>query len=141
MTANASLRSPAAEANRNPTSREGERRGRSWRGSNQRNRECCARFRRLEETTRTVELIDTLGNTEVLQQWGHLPLTQHRSVLVIQLQRSKCWAKQPPRSESMVTLRHMVRQVRKEEDAIRNMNGDILKVHGDLPGKKPDRVC
>ena len=141
MIANAGLHNPAVEANWDLSSRERERGGRSWRGSNQRNREHCAQFRRLDETTRTIKLIDTLGNTEVLQQRGHLPLTQHGTVLDILTQRSKRWAKQSPRSEFKPALRPTVGQVREEEEATRRMNGDILKVHGNPPGKKPEGVC
>ena len=31
--------------------------------------------------------------------------------------------------------------MREEEEALRGMNEDILRIHGDPPGKKPDGVC
>ncbi len=130
------------EAIRHQKCREGVRGGGSRRGSNQRNRERCARFRRLEENTRTIKLLDSFGNSEVIRQQGHLLLPKHRSVLEILSQRSRRWSKQPNQhASSVVAPTPTIGQIRHEEDTIWEMNGEILTVHGDPPGKKPEGVC
>ena len=93
------------------------------------------------------ELIDGFGLQTTVQQHGHLNAPQHSRVLRVLQERAARWKDRGRGIEKDTTGDTLVGGEsadsigREEAETIRDMEDEILEVHGDPPGRKADGVC
>ena len=112
-------------------------------------------FRSSQESQRTIELVDVLGNRKTIRKQGRLNSISHQFILAALERRSLKFRKQvghveytPSRVDETGTLdmeeqerqAEQVRTARRELQELRGVSDEVLKVHGTAPGSKPEGV-
>ena len=114
-------------------------------------------FRSRQETQRTIELIDVLGNRRTIRNRGRLNNISHQFILAALERRSLKFRRHPGyrqeeespynvddtgtvEVEDRVRQEEHVRLARREFREMRGVSDEVLKVHGSAPGKKPEGV-
>ena len=126
-------------------------------GGRRRRRQARARsFRTRQETQRTIELVDVLGNRRTIRNRGRLNNISHQFILAALERRSLKFRRHSKYGEDgssfnvdetgtvEVEDRHRqeeeVQRAKREFQELRGVSDEVLKVHGIAPGKKPEGV-
>lgn len=115
-------------------------------------------FRLQQDTTRTIELIDVIGNRRQIRTQGRMNSIKHRFILAALEQRSIRFRSKATRNRLQCTHDGVIdetgtvglegitedvdeiRIAREEQQALLGVSEEILNVHGTAPGKKADGV-
>ena len=112
-------------------------------------------YRSQQESERTIELIDVLGNRRTIRKRGRLNSTSHQFILAA-LERRSLKFRSTSRNSEIEGLRtdgtgtveiertgeseEVLMLARQELQEIRGVSDEVLKVHGVAPGSKPEGV-
>jgi hypothetical protein len=116
-------------------------------------------FRGRRESSREIVTVDSLGNRHSRRHNGHLGITPHTKILEILANRARRFLPQMRRtqeekkwdiridetgtmvlSEEVLGRNRMMEARVAEERELREINDEVLEMHGTQPGKKPEGV-